>query len=101
MGGIPPSVALEMGEAVRVTREETSPLWRLEHEIQAQALADLLEEHGIPYLIDRFVDRAYDAMYLPQLGYGEIRVYHGDHELAEGLIRNFLAGLKRQHADRD
>ncbi len=86
---------------MRVPGEETLPLWRLEHEVQAQALAGLLEEHGIPYLIDTYVDRAYDGMYLPQRGYGVIRVYQDDHELAEGLIRNFLAGLKREDADRE
>lgn len=74
---------------------ETAPVWPLEHEIQAQALADLLAQRHIPFILERFEERAWDGVFLPQRGFGRIRVYEEDHERAEGLIRNFLAQLQR------
>lgn len=85
---------------MRDSEIDSAPVWRLEHEVQAQALADLLAEHRIPHLIERYADRAYDTIYIPQRGYGVIRVYEDDHERAEGLIRNFLAQLKRERSQR-
>jgi len=85
---------------MRYATNDTEAVWPLEHEVQAQALSRLLAAHGIPSLVDRYLDAAYDGIFLPQVGYGVLRVYADDHERAEGLIRDFLAELKRRRGPR-
>jgi len=45
---------------------------RLESEVQAQLLDDLLTQRGVPHLIRNYHDAAYDGVFQTTLGWGHV-----------------------------
>ena len=52
--------------------KEFTRILTLKNEIEAQVLSDMLEEHGIPYLVRSFHDSAYDGIFQLQKGWGAL-----------------------------
>ena len=52
--------------------DTTIRIARLESEVQAQLLDDLLTQRGIPHLIRSYHDNAYDGVFQTTLGWGHI-----------------------------
>ena len=52
---------------------EDEKIATLENLVEAQLLGSLLEEKGIPHIIQSFHDAAYDGMFQMQMGWGCVR----------------------------
>ena len=69
--------------------EETKTLvkvFTLRDRFEADVITRELEKEGIPVLIRSFRDTAYDGIYIPQKGWGEVRVPEKDQERAIEII---------------
>jgi hypothetical protein len=65
----------EKGEDAMAT-EETAVFEKaavLESPFEAQVLASILEDEGVPHLVRSYHDTAYDGLFQMQKGWGEIR----------------------------
>jgi len=58
----------------------------LKNWFEADIIKGELEKEGIPVLIRSFRDTAYDGIYIPQKGWGEVRVPEKDKKRAEEII---------------
>ena len=58
----------------------------LKNQFEADIIKDELEKENIPVLIRSFRDTAYDGIYMPQKGWGEVRVPEKDKERATEII---------------
>ena len=69
--------------------EETKTLvkvFTLKDRFEADVITRELEKEGIPVLIRSFRDTAYDGIFIPQKGWGEVRVPEKEQERAIGII---------------
>jgi len=69
--------------------EETKTMvkvFTVKDSFEADVITRELEKEGIPVLIRSFKDTAYDGIYIPQKGWGEVRVPGKDQERARALI---------------
>lgn len=76
-------------EEERRFREDTKSLvkvFTLKNQFEADIIKDELEKQNIPVLIRSFKDTAYDGIYIPQKGWGEVRVPEKDKEKAKEII---------------
>ena len=81
----------EHKEAEERFHEETKTMVKvfiLQDRFEADIIKRELEREGIPVLIRSFRDTAYDGIYIPQKGWGEVRVPEKDRERAQELIDN-------------
>ena len=70
-------------------QEETKSLvkvYTLKDRFEADLIKMELEKEGIPVLIRYFKDTAYDGIYIPQKGWGEVRVPEKKKERAKEII---------------
>ena len=70
-------------------REDTKSLvkvFTLKNRFEADIIKGELEKERIPVLIRNFRDTAYDGIYIPQKGWGEVRVPEKDKKRAEEII---------------
>ncbi len=70
-------------------QEETKSLvkvYTLKDRFEADLIKMELEKEGIPVLIRYFKDTAYDGIYIPQKGWGEVRVPEKEKERAKEII---------------
>ncbi|MEE8637655.1 MAG: DUF2007 domain-containing protein [Candidatus Margulisiibacteriota bacterium] len=65
------------------------PVYTLKNQIEAQVIEHALREAGIKCLIRTFEDRAYNGIFIPQKGYGQVLVVEKDRERAEEIIYNW------------
>ena len=81
----------ERKQAEERFHEETKTMVKvfiLQDRFEADLIKKELEREGIPVLIRSFRDTAYDGIYIPQKGWGEVRVPEKDRERAQELIDN-------------
>ena len=52
--------------------DRTIRVARLDNEVQAQLLDDLLSQRGVPHLIRSYHDNAYDGVFQTMLGWGHV-----------------------------
>lgn len=70
-------------------QEETKSLvkvYTLKDRFEADLIKIELEKEGIPVLIRDFKDTAYDGIFIPQKGWGEVRVPEKAKERAKEII---------------
>jgi hypothetical protein len=70
-------------------REDTKSLvkvFTLKNRFEADLIKGELEREGIPVLIRDFKDTAYDGIYIPQKGWGEVRVPEKEKGRAKEII---------------
>jgi len=70
-------------------QEETRSLvkvYTLKDRFEADLIKMELEKEGIPVLIRYFKDTAYDGIYIPQKGWGEVKVPEKEKERAQEII---------------
>jgi len=60
----------------------------LENEIEAQVVAAVLADHGLPHLIRSYHDTAYDGLFQFQLGWGELRAPQSEKREILELLEN-------------
>jgi hypothetical protein len=68
-------------------------LYTLANRFEADVLSDVLEREGIPFLIRSFVETAYDGLFVPQRGWGQILVSARHLPAARKLIASVLESL--------
>ena len=69
--------------------EETKTMVKifiLQDRFEADLIKGELDKEGIPVLIRSFKDTAYDGIYIPQKGWGEVRVPEKDQKRAQEII---------------
>lgn len=78
-------------------REETKTLVKvfiLRDRFEADVITRELEKEGIPFLVRSFRDTAYNGIYIPQKGWGEIRVPDKEKNRAREIIASLEAVLE-------
>jgi hypothetical protein len=71
----------------------------VENRFEGDRISQVLEEAGIPFLIKSFLDTAYDGLYLPQKGWGIVRVPEKHKEEAEKLISEVKKTFVKEEED--
>jgi hypothetical protein len=61
-------------------------VYTLQDQVDASVIKSALEQEGIRHVLRTFVDSAYDGIYIPQRGYGEVMVEENDAARARELI---------------
>jgi hypothetical protein len=61
-------------------------VYTLQDQVDASVIKSALEEAGIKHIIRTFVDSAYDGIFIPQRGYGEVLVEENDVAKAKEII---------------
>ena len=62
------------------------PIHTLKNQIEAQVIEAALREAGIKFVIRTFSDRAYNGIFIPQKGYGQVLVEEEDRDRAEEIM---------------
>ena len=62
------------------------PVHTLKNQIEAQVIENALREAGIRFVIRTFSDRAYNGIFIPQKGYGQVLVAKRDQQRANEII---------------
>ncbi|MFH2011169.1 MAG: DUF2007 domain-containing protein [Pseudomonadota bacterium] len=68
--------------------EKLSKVHVLENRFESDVIGDALEKEGITFIVREFRDTAYNGLFIPQLGWGEILVSEEDTKKAEKIIRD-------------
>ena len=82
-------------------QEDTKSLvkvFTLNNRFEADLIRSGLEREGIPVLIRDFKDTAYDGIYIPQKGWGEVRVPEKEKERAQEIIAALEEAFERGEA---
>ncbi|MEJ5347231.1 MAG: DUF3786 domain-containing protein [Desulfosoma sp.] len=69
-------------------------LYTLANRFEADLLTDVLERNGVPYFVRSFVETAYDGLFVPQRGWGQILVPAGYLSTARKLVATVLESLE-------
>ncbi len=65
-------------------------IYTLKNQIEAQVIEAALREAGVKFVIRTFEDTAYDGIFIPQRGYGQVMVGKRDKKKAEEIISSVL-----------
>lgn len=68
-------------------------LYTLANRFEADVLSNVLEKEGVPFLVRSFVETAYDGLFVPQRGWGQILVPARHLPAARKLIGSVLESL--------
>jgi signal recognition particle subunit SEC65 len=66
-------------------------IYTLKNQIEAQVIESALREAGIKCIIRTFSDAAYNGIFIPQQGYGQVLVEDQDKEKAKEVIEDIQA----------
>ena len=61
-------------------------VYTLQDQVDASVIKSALEEEGIRHVIRTFIDSAYDGIFIPQRGYGDVQVEENDAARAKEII---------------
>ena len=68
----------------------------LQNEAEAQLVASLLEEDGIPHFVRSYHDSAYDGLYQSQMGWGHVEVTPDREEAVTRIVEGIRSGQAEQ-----
>jgi hypothetical protein len=68
----------------------------IENRFEGDRVSQALNEASIPFLIKSFLDTAYNGLYLPQKGWGVVRVPEEFREEAEKIISEVKRSFKEE-----
>jgi hypothetical protein len=71
----------------------------IENRFEGDRISQTLQEAGIPFLIKSFLDTAYDGLYIPQKGWGNVMVSENHKEEAERIISEIKKIFKEEEKD--
>ena len=70
----------------------------VENQFEADLVSQALQEEGIPIMLKKFSDTAYDGLYIPQKGWAAIMVPEECKTLGEKVVNEFKEAFsKRGH----
>ena len=58
----------------------------LENDIEANLLDSILDERGIPHIMQSYYDTAYDGLYQTQKGWGHVSAPASNHEEIKEIV---------------
>lgn len=64
------------------------PVHTLKNQIEAQVIELALKEAGLKFVIRTFSDSAYNGIFVPQMGYGQVLIDEKSKSEAEEIIRS-------------
>ena len=68
----------------------------LESKFEEDMVSQALETEGIPFLIRRYSDTAYDGLFIPQKGWASVMVPGEFMERAKAILDNLKTDFKRE-----
>lgn len=68
----------------------------VENRFEADLLIQSIQQEGIPVLLRRFEETAYDGLFVAQMGWGAIFVPADFEEAARGLIEGILDRVEKE-----
>jgi hypothetical protein len=71
----------------------------IENRFEGDRVSQALNEANIPFLIKSFLDTAYNGLYLPQKGWGVVRVPEEFREEAKKVISEVKRSFKEEGRD--
>jgi len=71
----------------------------IENRFEGDRVSQVLKEAGIPYMIQSFLDKAYDGLYLPQKGWGRVMVPEEFSDQAERMVAEVRTIFKEEAKD--
>jgi hypothetical protein len=71
----------------------------VENRFEGDRITQSLQEARIPFLIQSFLDTAYDGLYVPQRGWGMVLVPETRVEEAEQIIQEVKNSFKEENGD--
>ena len=69
-------------------------VYTLQDPVDMSVIKSALEEAGIKYMTRTFVDSAYNGIFIPQRGYGEVLVEENDVARAKEIIAAVTSQLE-------
>jgi hypothetical protein len=69
----------------------------LENRFEADVIGDALGKEDITFIIKEFRDTAYDGLFIPQLGWGEIMVSDKETKRAEDIIDSIRKDIAKEN----
>lgn len=81
-------------------RMEFNKIRTLENAFQADVLTQALEDEGIRFMIIEHRETAYDDLFIPMRGWGELRVHPEDKERAEKIVGEVLKQISEGEDDK-
>ena len=66
------------------------PVYTLKNQVEAQVIETALRQAGVKFVIRTFDDHAYNGIFIPQKGYGQVLVESEDRQRAEEIIADTL-----------
>lgn len=73
------------------TGKALSKAFILDGPVQTRLVEQILDQDGIPFLIQSYRDTAYDGLFTPTMGWGAVITTEADGEKARALIQSVLA----------
>ena len=71
----------------------------VENRFEGDRISQSLQDAEIPFLIQSFLDTAYDGLYVPQKGWGMVLVPQAVVDEAERIISEVKKGFKKEEKD--
>ena len=61
-------------------------VYTLKDQVETSVIEAALREAGVKFVLRTFTDSAYDGIFVPQRGYGQVLVENNDRQRAEEII---------------
>jgi len=68
----------------------------VENKFEADLVSQALQEEGIPVMMKRFSDTAYDGLYIPQKGWAAIMIPEEYKALGERVVAEFKEAFRKR-----
>ena len=76
--------------------DRLSRVCTLENRFEADVISNALEKEDITFIIREFRDTAYNGLFIPQLGWGEVMVPDAEADKAEKIIDNIRKNIEKE-----
>jgi ketol-acid reductoisomerase len=68
----------------------------VENKFEADLVSQALQAEGIPVMVRKFSDTAYDGLYIPQKGWAAIMVPEEFKDLGEKMVNEFKEAFRKR-----
>jgi ketol-acid reductoisomerase len=73
----------------------------VENKFEADLVYQALQEEGIPVMLKRFSDTAYDGLYIPQKGWAAVMIPEESKALGERVVAEFKEAFRKRRGVND
>ena len=68
----------------------------VENKFEADLVSQALQEEGVPVMLKRFSDTAYDGLYIPQKGWAAIMIPEEFKAFGESVVAEFEEAFRKR-----